>query len=163
MRTAIIFSSMNVFAEQYPGLIAEKLAGQTEMFNIAFESNIELSRFSHVIIGCCLAGRPRTEITEFCRKNKDALLRCKLGLYIDCMNKEADPDMFDALFTPELSERAAVKERFGEKKKKSGLAERSIQWMEGHMMAQGDEGRSYGGGKGIEDRIADFARKISRA
>ena len=88
MKTLIIYQSRHGSAEKAAGILAEKLEGEVSVVNLKKEKKPDISGFESIIIGGSIhASHVQDGISKFCQKNKDMLLKRKLGLYLCCMEK----------------------------------------------------------------------------
>lgn len=83
MKTLIAYASRYGTSEKVAGLLAERLAGSTQMVNIVEQSNVEWATIDHVIVGGSIRmGKVQTELTTWLDTFEAELLKRPLGLYL---------------------------------------------------------------------------------
>ncbi len=117
MNTLVLFSSKHGSAKYAAERIASKLKNDFTIVDLDRKSNISLEQFDSVIMGGSVyAGRMRSSIVKFVKKNENELAKKKLGFYIICMSPmEKVPNFFIDFYGKSLAEKAAAKEIFGGK------------------------------------------------
>lgn len=114
MSTVIIYSTRHGATKKCAELLKFKLFG-AEIIDLKENPNFDFSSYDTVIIGGSVnAGRVKGSLKKFCEKNKEELLKKKLGLFICCMaeGNEAELEIKNN-FPPELYEKAVAKDYFG--------------------------------------------------
>ena len=87
MKTLIASATGTGSSEKISTIIKEKL-GQADVYNLKTMPKLNLEEYDTVIIGGYIhAGRIAGPVKKFCRKNMEALLKKKLGLFISCMDE----------------------------------------------------------------------------
>jgi menaquinone-dependent protoporphyrinogen oxidase len=130
MKTLIVYSTKYGCAEKCSNILKEKIKGEVVLHNLKEGNKIDLSMYDNVIIGGSVYfGRIRKNVTEFCEKNLEELLKKEIGLFICCM-RDGDlalQELKDA-FPKELYNKAIIREYFGGEFifKKMGLMDRFI-------------------------------------
>lgn len=130
MSTLIVYGTKYGCAEKCAKILAEKLSGDLEMYNLKERRDVDLSRYDSVIIGGSIyVGRIQKEVSEFCTKNLDSLKEKKIGLFICAMQSgdELEKEL-EIAFPKELSDNSIAKENFGGEfiMKKMNFLERAI-------------------------------------
>jgi menaquinone-dependent protoporphyrinogen oxidase len=116
-KTLIAFAGKHGCAEECAGTLAEKIGGDTVVWNLKEKKQLDLGAFDKIVIGGSIyAGRIMKEAKEFARKNEAVLEGKTLGLFI-CGTAEGDTakQQLEGSFPPSLCETALAKESFGGK------------------------------------------------
>jgi menaquinone-dependent protoporphyrinogen oxidase len=114
MKTLIIYATKHGSAESCSKLLKSKLTGEVEIVNIKKDAIPDLSAFDKIIIGGSIyVGKIQKEISSFCSKNLNDLIKKKLGLFICGMNKDSAETELNTAFPQELLNSAVSKECFG--------------------------------------------------
>lgn len=115
MKTLVVYATKYGCTEKCAKMLAERLAGEVDLYNLKDINNIDLVQYEKVIIGGSVyIGRIRKEISEFCSKNLGILKEKKLGLFICCMRQgETAETELKSSFPEEILAIAAAKEYFG--------------------------------------------------
>jgi menaquinone-dependent protoporphyrinogen oxidase len=116
MKTAIIFRSKHGTTKLVAGMIASKLDGEVEFFDLSKIKEPYLNGTDRVIIGGSIhEGRIQKEVRQYCERNINYLKTKETGLFICCM--ETDPlkrqKQFDDAFPELLKLRARAKAILG--------------------------------------------------
>ncbi len=109
MKTAIIYISKHGTTERVAGLISEKISGSTDLINLRYEKNPDISTYDGIILGGSIhAGMVQKRLKRFCENNKEALLDRRLGLFICGMEPDAAKleSEFQNAFSSDLRQRA---------------------------------------------------------
>jgi menaquinone-dependent protoporphyrinogen oxidase len=115
MKTLIVYATRHGAAEKCAGLLADRLGGDVDVFDLKKVPTVDLSGYDAVVVGGSIhAGRVQSRVKKFCEAHADALLKKKLGLFICCM-EEGDKawKQFHEAFPARLVDQAAAKGLFG--------------------------------------------------
>ncbi len=114
MATVIIYSTRHGATKKCAELLKFKLFG-SELADLKEALDLQLSGYDTVILGGSIqAGKVKGAFRKYCEKNKEELLKKKLGLYICCMSEDKQAeDQLKNNFSPELYEKALAKDYFG--------------------------------------------------
>lgn len=114
MKTLIAYTTKYGCAEKCAEVLKKKLVGEVDLFNLKEVSDLELSQYDKVIIGGSIyAGKVQKDVSEFCSKNTNLLIKKKVGLFICGMLKDKTNEELKNSFPSELIDNAIVKEFFG--------------------------------------------------
>ena len=116
-KTLIAFAGKHGCAEECARTLAEKIGGETVVWNLKEKKQFDIEGFDKIIIGGSIyAGRIMKEAREFAKKNEAVLEGKTLGLFI-CGTAEGDTakKQLEDAFPPSLYEAAMAKESFGGK------------------------------------------------
>ncbi|WP_097014290.1 flavodoxin domain-containing protein [Anaerocolumna aminovalerica] len=115
MKTAFLYATKYGCVEQCGKIIAEKLNGVMDFYNLKANNNVDLTQYDRVILGGSIyVGKIQKEVTEFSLNNLKTLKNKKLGLFICCLmeGEEAETQLRNA-YPETLLEHAAAKEYLG--------------------------------------------------
>ncbi|WBW96698.1 flavodoxin domain-containing protein [Oceanirhabdus sp. W0125-5] len=115
MKTLIIYGTKHGCTEKCAKILAEKLTGKVELYNLKEKKNLDITLYDKVIIGGSIyIGKIRKEVSQFSMENLNVLKDKKVGLYICGMHEDevVEKQLNDA-FPQELIEKAVAKESFG--------------------------------------------------
>lgn len=88
MKTLITYCSTHGFTENVVSEIKTFIGGDVTLCNLKKSTSPELKSFDRVIIGGSIhAGQIQKKVQEFCKSNKEELLKAELGLFICCMEE----------------------------------------------------------------------------
>lgn len=130
MITCIAYVTKHGCTEKIARILQERLRGDVSVINLKKDGNPDLSRYDCIIVGGSIhAGKVQKGIQRFCGKNRDALLKKRLGLYL-CHMEEGDAaqKQFVEAYPADLRAHAAVTGLFGGEFdfKKMNFIERNI-------------------------------------
>ena len=111
----LAYASKHGCTEECAKTLAEKLDGETTLWNLKDKNRNDPGTFDKIIIGGSIyAGRIQKEVRDFCDKNESILKEKTLGLFI-CGTSEGDTakNQLEASYPAALLSSAAVKESFG--------------------------------------------------
>ncbi|MPW25502.1 flavodoxin [Alkalibaculum sp. M08DMB] len=115
MNTLIVYASKYGCTEKCANLVKKGLNDQVDLINLKEVNDIDLSKYSKVIIGGSIyVGKIQKIVSDFCSKYLDELLEKRVGLFI-CAMQEADiiDKQLNENFPLELTEKAEIKEWLG--------------------------------------------------
>ena len=115
MNILIVYSTKHGATEKCAKIIAKKLTGKVELFNLKEKLKIDPSGYDVVIIGGSIyMGQIQKEVKTFCAQNIEQLKTKKIGLFTCCMleGEKAEKQLAD-MFPKELLSIASSKECFG--------------------------------------------------
>lgn len=115
MRTLIVYATKYGTTEKCAKILAERLIGEVDIYNLKEGKGVEIAQYDRLIIGGSIyMGKIRKEVSEFCLKNLDVLKEKKLGVFICGMQEgdQADVQMKQS-FPEELLVNAVARESFG--------------------------------------------------
>jgi len=115
MKTLIAYGTKRGFTKKCAELLAEKLNGNIEIFDIKKSKNIDVENYKNIIIGGSVyMGKIRKEVPEFCNRNMDKLMNKNIGLFICGLAEgEVAKDELEACFPEKLSSHALTIDIFG--------------------------------------------------
>ncbi|MFO7887767.1 MAG: flavodoxin domain-containing protein [Eubacteriales bacterium] len=115
MKTLIAYATKRGFTKKCAELLAEKLNGNIEIFDIKKSKNIDVENYKNIIIGGSVyMGKIRKEVPEFCNRNMDKLMDKNIGLFICGLAEgEVVKDELEACFPEKLSNHALTIDIFG--------------------------------------------------
>lgn len=115
MKTIIIYSTKHNFTKKCAELLAEKLQGQVDLFNLKEGNEVNLKAYDKVILGGSIyMGQIQKQVRKYCLDNLKELNEKKLGLFICCMQKEEEAlKELNQAFPEELVTKAVAKNVFG--------------------------------------------------
>ncbi|HER10059.1 MAG TPA: flavodoxin [Bacteroides sp.] len=115
MKTLIAYSSTLGCTEQCASRLKADLGNGVEMFRISRRRRINLQDYDTVIIGGSIhAGIIQRSVRHFCETNLKVLLQKQVGLFVCCMDPEADEnEMIQKAFPEKLVENALASGFFG--------------------------------------------------
>ena len=115
MNTLIVYASKYGCTEKCAKLLSKELKGEVDIINLKRIRDIDISKCEKIIIGGSIyIGKIQKEVTEFCSKNLDELMKIRIGLFI-CGMQEGDTinTELNQNFNPVLIKIADAKECFG--------------------------------------------------
>jgi menaquinone-dependent protoporphyrinogen oxidase len=115
MSTLIAYSSTLGCTEQCVSKLKEDLGEGVELIRISRRSKYNLEPFENIIIGGSIhAGMIQRSVYKFCENYLDMLLQKQVGLFVCCIDPEADEQEIIARSFPEkLVEHALASGFFG--------------------------------------------------
>jgi menaquinone-dependent protoporphyrinogen oxidase len=115
MSTLIAYSSTLGCTEQCASKLKEDLGEGVELIRISRRSRFNLKPYENIIIGGSIhAGMIQRSVYKFCENYLDVLLQKQVGLFVCCIDPEADEKEIIARAFPEkLVEHALASGFFG--------------------------------------------------
>jgi menaquinone-dependent protoporphyrinogen oxidase len=115
MSTLIAYSSTLGCTEQCASKLKEDLGEGVELIRISRRSRYNLKPYENIIIGGSIhAGMIQRSVYKFCENYLDVLLKKQVGLFVCCIDPEADEKEIIARAFPEkLVEHALASGFFG--------------------------------------------------
>jgi menaquinone-dependent protoporphyrinogen oxidase len=116
MRNAVIFATKYGSVRKASEILASKLPGDTDIFNIN-EGIPVLSGYENVVIGGSVyMGKIQASIRKYMRENMNELLQKKIGLFINSSERDQEKNrkQFEISFPEELRSTAAAEGFFGD-------------------------------------------------
>lgn len=115
MKTLIAYGTKRGFTKKCANLLAEKIHGDIDIKNLKDYKDVELENYDNIIIGGSVyMGKIRKEVTAFCNKYKETLLKKNLGLFICGLAEgEVAKEEIEACFPDDLSNKALSVDIFG--------------------------------------------------
>lgn len=112
MKTLIIYSSMYGCTKECSEEIQKRLGGETDIVSVKEASKLDISSYSHVVIGSSIAaGNINSQIKKWMKKYHELLITKKVNLFI--CSGEADENYFTKNFNEDLLAKANQKAFFG--------------------------------------------------
>lgn len=115
MKTLIVYASRHGAAEKCARLLAERLGGNVDVFDLKKAGPVDPSGYESVVVGGSIhAGKVQSRVKKFCESRAETLLKKRLGLFICCM-EEGDKawKQFHDAFPARLVDHAAARGLFG--------------------------------------------------
>ena len=114
MNTAIIFISRHGTTKTVSQKIKEHI-GEADLIDLKKNSKPDLSKYQTILLGGSVhMGQVHKKTKSFIEKNKDILLRKKLGLFLCCMEEgEKATEQYNLAFPEELREHADANAMMG--------------------------------------------------
>ena len=115
MKTLIAYSSTLGCTEQCASRLKADLGNGVELFRISRRRRINLDWYETIIIGGSIhEGMIQRSVYNFCENNLDVLLKKQVGLFVCCVDPEADEnELIDRAFPRKLVEHALASGFFG--------------------------------------------------
>lgn len=115
MSTLIAYSSTLGCTEQCVSKLKEDLGEGVELIRISRRSRYNLQPYEHIIIGGSIhAGMIQRSVYKFCVNYLDVLLQKQVGLFVCCIDPEADEkEIIARAFPDRLVEHALANGFFG--------------------------------------------------
>lgn len=115
MKTLIAYSSTLGCTEQCASRLKADLGNGVEMFRISRRRRVNLDWYETIIIGGSIhEGMIQRSVRNFCENNLDVLLKKQVGLFVCCVDPEADEnELIDRAFPRKLVEHALASGFFG--------------------------------------------------
>jgi len=115
MKTLIAYSSTLGCTEQCASRLKAELGNGVEMFRISRRRKVNLEYYETVIIGGSIhEGMIQRSVHHFCEDNLDVLLKKQIGLFVCCIDPEANEhELIERTFPEKLVEHALASGFFG--------------------------------------------------
>ncbi len=115
MGTLIAYSSTLGCTEQCASKLKEDLGEGVELIRISRRSKISLEPYETIIIGGSIhAGLIQRSVYKFCENNLEALLHKQVGLFVCCMDPDAnEKELIASAFPEKLVDHALASGFFG--------------------------------------------------
>jgi menaquinone-dependent protoporphyrinogen oxidase len=115
MKTLIAYSTTLGCTEQCASRLKEDLGNGVEMIRISRRRRYNLEEFSTIIIGGSIhEGMIQRSVYRFCETNLEILLKKNVGLFVCCMDSDAnDKELIDRAFPRQLVDTALASGFFG--------------------------------------------------
>ena len=155
MKTLIAYSTTLGCTEQCASKLKEGLGNGVEMVRISRRRRYNLQDYSTIIIGGSIhEGMIQRSVFKFCENNLEILLQKQVGLFVCCMDPDAnEQELIDCAFPEKLVQHALASGFFGGELniKKMNLLQKIMTRKAARLMEEPD----------IDlQKILDFARKI---
>lgn len=107
MRALIVYATKYGCTEKCVDILKSYLDIEVDVFN-AKSNKIRLEKYDVVIIGGSVyMGKIQKEVTHFCKRNINKLLKKKLGIFVCCYTPNGTDGFFETLFPVELLHHAS--------------------------------------------------------
>ncbi|MFO7935285.1 MAG: flavodoxin domain-containing protein [Bacteroidales bacterium] len=115
MKTLIAYSSTLGCTEQCASRLKKDLGNGVEMFRISRRRRINLEYYDTIIVGGSIhEGMIQRSVRHFCENNLDVLLKKQVGLFVCCVDSEAnEQELIERAFPGELVDHALASGFFG--------------------------------------------------
>ena len=115
MKTLIAYSTTLGCTEQCASKLKEDLGEGVEMVRISSRRRYNLQKYSTIIVGGSIhEGMIQRSVYKFCESNLEILLHKQVGLFVCCMDPEADEkELIKRTFPKPLVEHALASGFFG--------------------------------------------------
>ena len=115
MKTLIAYSTTLGCTEQCASKLKEDLGEGVEMVRISSRRRYDLSKHDTIIVGGSIhEGMIQRSVYKFCESNLDILLKKQVGLFVCCMDPDAnEQELIKRAFPPKLVEHALASGFFG--------------------------------------------------
>lgn len=155
MKTLIAYSTTLGCTEQCASKLKEDLGNGVEMVRISRRRRYNLQEYDNIIIGGSIhEGMIQRSVFKFCENNLEVLLLKQVGLFVCCMDPDAnEQELIDRAFPEKLRKHALASGFFGGELniKKMNLLQKIMTRKAARLKKEPD----------IDfKRILDFARKI---
>jgi len=155
MKTLIAYSTTLGCTEQCASKLKEDLGDDVEMVRISLRRRYKLQDYTSIIIGGSIhEGMIQRSVFKFCENYLEILLQKPVGLFVCCMDPDADEkELIDRAFPDKLVKHALASGFFGGELniKKMNLLQKIMTRKAARLQKEPD----------IDfQKILDFARKI---
>ena len=115
MKTLIAYSTTLGCTEQCASKLKEDLGEGVEMIRISSRRRYNLQKYSTIIVGGSIhEGMIQRSVYKFCESNLEILLHKQVGLFVCCMDPDADEkELIKCAFPQSLVEHALASGFFG--------------------------------------------------
>lgn len=115
MKTLIAYSTTLGCTEQCASRLKEDLGENVEMVRISRRRKFNLQEYDNIIIGGSIhEGMIQRSVFKFCENNLDILLQKHVGLFVCCMDPDAnEQELIQEAFPDKLVESALASGFFG--------------------------------------------------
>ena len=114
MSAVILYTTKHGTAEKCAGILKEKASLETEFVNLRESPDFDIKPFSTVVLGASVyVEKIQREMSAFCEKNREELLKKKIGLYICSGNTGKAGRGYLKLFGNDIHNHAISKKLFG--------------------------------------------------
>lgn len=115
MKTLIAYSTTLGCTEQCASKLKEDIGEGVEMIRISSRKKYDLHEYDTIIVGGSIhEGRIQQSVNHFCKSNLQVLMQKQVGLFVCCMDQDADEkEMIEHAFPPQLVEHALASGFFG--------------------------------------------------
>jgi len=115
MKTLIAYSTTLGCTEQCASKLKEDLGDDVEMVRISRRRRYNLDDYTNIIIGGSIhEGMIQRSVFKFCENNLDILLKKHVGLFVCCMDPDAnEQELIQQAFPDKLVENALASGFFG--------------------------------------------------
>ncbi|MDF1574823.1 MAG: flavodoxin domain-containing protein [Bacteroidales bacterium] len=115
MKTLIAYSTTLGCTEQCASRLKEDLGEGVEMIRISSRRRYNLQKHDTIIVGGSIhEGMIQRSVHKFCTSNLDILLKKQVGLFVCCMDPDAnEKELIDRAFPSQLVEHALASGFFG--------------------------------------------------
>ena len=114
MSTVILYTTKHGTAAKCAGILKEKASLETELVNLKESPDFDIKPFNNVVLGASVyAGKIQKEMSAFCEKNREELLKKKIGLYICSGDTGKAGRGYLKLFGSDILNHATSKKLFG--------------------------------------------------
>ena len=155
MKTLIAYSTTLGCTEQCASKLKEDLGDEVEMIRISRRRRFNLQEYQNIIIGGSIhEGMIQRSVFKFCENNLEVLLQKQVGLFVCCMDPDAnEKELIERTFPEKLVGHALASGFFGWELniKKMNLLQKIMTRKAARLSKEPD----------IDfQKILDFARKI---
>lgn len=114
MSSVILYTTKYGTAAKCAGILKEKASEETEIVNIREVPDFDIKPFSCVVLGASVyVEKIQKEMGVFCEKNREELLKRKIGLYICSGDTGKAGKRYLKLFGTDIHNHATSKKLFG--------------------------------------------------
>lgn len=115
MNTLIAYSTTLGCTEQCASKLKDDLGNGVEMIRISRRRRYNLQQYDTIIVGGSIhEGMIQRSVYKFCENNIDELLKKQVGLFVCCMDPDAnEQELIDKAFPQTLVEQALANGFFG--------------------------------------------------
>lgn len=108
MKTAIVYATKYGCTKKCVDMLQACLPGKTDVF-LAMTDHFDPDLYDVIFIGGSVyMGKIRKQITQFCRRYLNQLLKKKVGLFVCCCTPNGTEGFLETLFPPELLRHASL-------------------------------------------------------
>jgi menaquinone-dependent protoporphyrinogen oxidase len=115
MKTLIAYSTTLGCTEQCASKLKDDLVDDVDMVRISQRRKYNLEQYDTIIVGGSIhEGMIQRSVYKFCEKNLEVLLQKQVGLFVCCIDPNADEQrLIDKAFPAELKKNALASGFFG--------------------------------------------------
>ena len=114
MSTVILYTTKYGTAAKCAGILKEKTSEETQIINLKESPDFNFKSYSSVILGASVyVEKIQKEMSAFCEKNREELLKKKVGLFICSGDTGTAGKRYLKLFGSDIHNHATSKKLFG--------------------------------------------------